>query len=231
MSSSARVGRPRRNERPVAGDVREQVLTAATQLFATKGVSGTTVRELAAEAGLTASSLYYYFDSKESVLQELVAEVNRVFRDEIRRINERGGSAASRLYRLIRRDVELLDALPYDLNETLRISTLQDERFAWFWADREALYDAVEEIVTSGIAAGEFTAVDARLVARAVLANDRGVRNWFGLGPLGGAGSTSNDGSSYPPETTGRFLADIMLGGLLADRGRLDEIRREAEDW
>ena len=43
---------------------------------------------------------------------------------------------------MIRRDVELLDALPYDLNETLRISTLQDERFAWFWADREALYDA-----------------------------------------------------------------------------------------
>ena len=228
VSSPARIGRPRRDGRLLEGSVREQVLAAASHLFATKGVVATTMKELAAAAGLRTSSIYYYFDSKEAILHEIVAEVNRVFLEEVQRVDARGGSAASKLYRLICRDVELLCGLPYDLNEALGISMLQDETFAWFWEDRESLYDAVESIVSAGILAGELLAVDARLTAIAVLANDKGVRGWFGPVRTTGQARSRRPSDSYEPSELGEFLADITVGGLLADRSRLDLVRTEA---
>jgi len=228
VSSPARVGRPRRDGRAIEGNVREQVLAAASRLFATKGVVGTTMKELAGTAGLRTSSLYYYFDSKEAILHEIVAEVNRVFLEEVQRVDARVGSAASKLYRLICRDVELLCGLPYDLNEALNISMLQDEAFRWFWDDRESLYDAVETIVRAGVMAGEFIPVDTRLTAIAVLANDKGVRGWFGPVQATGQGRSRRASDSYEPNELGEFLADITVGGLLVDRDRLPEIRAEA---
>lgn len=54
-------------------DRRALILQGAGQLFATKGVSATTVREIASAAGLLSGSLYHYFDSKEAMVEEIVA--------------------------------------------------------------------------------------------------------------------------------------------------------------
>jgi AcrR family transcriptional regulator len=54
-------------------DRREQILQGAGELFATKGVSATTVREIGNAAGLLSGSLYHYFDSKEAMVEAIVA--------------------------------------------------------------------------------------------------------------------------------------------------------------
>lgn len=49
-----------------------RLLEAALALFATRGFHGTSIRDVAAEAGLTSAALYSHFESKEHLLAELV---------------------------------------------------------------------------------------------------------------------------------------------------------------
>ncbi len=52
-------------------DVRERLLEAAEVLFCDQGFSGTSVRDLAGEAGCNIASVNYYFGGKEQLYKEL----------------------------------------------------------------------------------------------------------------------------------------------------------------
>lgn len=53
---------------------RTELLTLAADLFATRGFLATTVRDIADEAGILSGSLYHHFDSKESMVDEILRE-------------------------------------------------------------------------------------------------------------------------------------------------------------
>jgi TetR/AcrR family transcriptional regulator, cholesterol catabolism regulator len=53
---------------------RTQLLSIAAELFATRGYSQTTVRDIADEAGILSGSLYHHFDSKEAMLEEILRQ-------------------------------------------------------------------------------------------------------------------------------------------------------------
>jgi TetR/AcrR family transcriptional regulator, cholesterol catabolism regulator len=52
---------------------RAELLAAAAEVFASRGYSATTVREVADAAGILGGSLYYHFDSKESMADEILS--------------------------------------------------------------------------------------------------------------------------------------------------------------
>lgn len=52
---------------------RGELLGIAAEVFADQGYNATTVRRIADEAGMLAGSLYYHFDSKESMLDEILS--------------------------------------------------------------------------------------------------------------------------------------------------------------
>ncbi|UUN31078.1 TetR/AcrR family transcriptional regulator [Streptomyces sp. FIT100] len=58
---------------------RRELLDAAAEVFAAQGYSATTVRKIADAAGMLAGSLYYHFDSKESMVDEILS----TFLDEL----------------------------------------------------------------------------------------------------------------------------------------------------
>lgn len=58
---------------------RGELLTTAAEVFAEQGYNATTVRKIAEAAGMLAGSLYYHFDSKESMLDEILS----TFLDEL----------------------------------------------------------------------------------------------------------------------------------------------------
>ncbi len=53
---------------------RERILRAAEQLFAANGFSGTGVDAIAREAGINKATIYYYFPSKQAILDCLIEE-------------------------------------------------------------------------------------------------------------------------------------------------------------
>jgi AcrR family transcriptional regulator len=58
--------------RPGQSDTREQILTAALELFATKGYSGTTMRGIAKQARVDPALIHHFFSNKEGVFQDAV---------------------------------------------------------------------------------------------------------------------------------------------------------------
>jgi AcrR family transcriptional regulator len=53
-------------------DRRTELLSAAAQMFQQRGYSGTTMRDLAKEVGITSGSIFYHFRSKEDLLVSVV---------------------------------------------------------------------------------------------------------------------------------------------------------------
>jgi len=55
-------------------DKRSRIVEVATALFSERGYAATRMQDIADGLGMKAGSLYYYFDSKESVLTAIVGE-------------------------------------------------------------------------------------------------------------------------------------------------------------
>jgi AcrR family transcriptional regulator len=64
---------------PETATRRDELLAIAAELFASKGFRNTTVRDIADAAGILSGSLYHHFDSKESMVDEIL----RTFQDEL----------------------------------------------------------------------------------------------------------------------------------------------------
>jgi AcrR family transcriptional regulator len=58
---------PRRGRRPGAPDTRAAILAAARELFAASGFAGTTIRAVAAAAGVDAALVHHYFGTKDDL--------------------------------------------------------------------------------------------------------------------------------------------------------------------
>jgi AcrR family transcriptional regulator len=56
---------------------RDELLAIAGGLFASRGFKNTTVRDIADAAGILSGSLYHHFDSKESMVDELMSTFQR----------------------------------------------------------------------------------------------------------------------------------------------------------
>src|SRR5471030_861326 len=89
-SSSTEVpARTGRENDPANGARREllaaKVLDKAAALFASQGFAATSLKDVADAVGLQRSSIYYYYPSKDALLEELIQGVTvpmvRIFRD------------------------------------------------------------------------------------------------------------------------------------------------------
>src|SRR6266581_4174366 len=56
----------------VVEDRREQIIDAAMHVFAQKGFTKATNKDIAREAGITPGLIYYYFESKEALLNAIL---------------------------------------------------------------------------------------------------------------------------------------------------------------
>ncbi|MBT2401736.1 TetR/AcrR family transcriptional regulator [Streptomyces sp. ISL-100] len=63
----------KKNQVTASPERRRELLDTAAEVFAAQGYNATTVRKIADEAGMLAGSLYYHFDSKESMLDEILS--------------------------------------------------------------------------------------------------------------------------------------------------------------
>lgn len=65
---------PRNNEQNqlIRDERREQILSAAVQVFARRGLTGTKISDIAQAAGLSHGLVYHYFDSKDEIFTVLV---------------------------------------------------------------------------------------------------------------------------------------------------------------
>jgi TetR/AcrR family transcriptional regulator len=68
----------------------DQILNAALDVFSTYGFRGTTIDQIATQAGLSKPNLLYYFDSKEAIHAMLLEDLLDTWLDPLREMDPKG---------------------------------------------------------------------------------------------------------------------------------------------
>ncbi len=161
-SGVRRVGRPRAVARP-RGDLspREEILTAAAELFTTHGYAATSTRAMAERAGIRQASIYHYFDGKEDILAELLESTVRPSLETARALT--GATPEERLWQLCHCDARLLCSGPHNLGALYLLPEVHTERFAGFRRMRGELKDTYGRLLAATSAGAALTPAERAL--------------------------------------------------------------------
>ncbi|MBK7951628.1 MAG: TetR/AcrR family transcriptional regulator [Deltaproteobacteria bacterium] len=167
---------------PVRERRRAEILAAAGRLFAARGVRETTVRQIAEEVGVLAGSLYYYFDTKEGILDALMRPYVDALLERYRRCAAREGDARSKLQWLV--EASLLALLEHpDENAILQAELNRSFREEHYLYLRDAVAEIERiyiEVIEAGIAAGRIRSdIEARFLFRTLMDIVKGTPYWF----------------------------------------------------
>lgn len=219
-------GRPRNAEVQGEGSSREQIIRTATALFAQRGFANTTITEIATAAGLTQSSFYYYFKSKEEILHSTLA-LNRQALEVAAQLEVDDTTAMARLFTLLRYDTLQLCLSPFEFNDIERAAQVQVEDFADFWRDYQALHDHVARLISDGTATQQFVPCDASMAAYAALCLNEGLQKRYHQQQLHLRRSEDFlPRSSRAAEDFALLSAVTTLASLLADRTHLKDLQK-----
>lgn len=94
---------------------RDELLQVAAELFATKGFKNTTVRDIAEASGILSGSLYHHFDSKESMVDEVLSTFQEELFGKYDEILAGDEDARTKLERAVRVSFEAIDQHPHEV--------------------------------------------------------------------------------------------------------------------
>jgi AcrR family transcriptional regulator len=155
---------------------RQTILDAASLLFIEKGFGGTNINDIADAVGVTRTALYYYFPSKEAMLEALTKDVTERASELTAEVSRRGELRPDEALReLILRQAALVLAHPLQFRVAERSeSSLPEEQRLAAQAARRAVRDGFVKVIRRGIAQGVFLPVDADVAAFSII----GMCNW-----------------------------------------------------
>jgi AcrR family transcriptional regulator len=140
------------------GDRHDQILAVAAELFARKGVAATTVREIADEVGILSGSLYHHFDSKEAMVDEILAPYLKDLADACQRVLARPADPRGKLRNLVAECLGVVEAHPHatEIYQSDVNYLAQLERFGYLTAVAAQVRHAWLAVIDDGVAQGAF---------------------------------------------------------------------------
>jgi AcrR family transcriptional regulator len=181
---------PRKRSAAARDALANEVLAKAVQLFADRGVAGTTLKDVADAIGLSRTAIYHYFPSKEALLETLVAEVSvtaaRIFDD----VRARSDLAPLARVREAARELVLwatsrrLEFRLMDRSENELPPLIAKHHGA---AKRHVLRGMIE-LIDDAIRAGEARPVDSQTAAFAIIGMCNWTAWWYAPGHAPAAG-------------------------------------------
>lgn len=183
---------------------RDALVQIAAELFAEQGYRATTVRHIGDAAGVLSGSLYHHFDSKETILDELLSSYLEDLLDTYRTIAKAGDDPATTLRELVRASIRSLSehraAITVLQNERNHLRTLS--RFGHLTKSEEEVRRIWITVLRDGIASGAFRADLDPVVTYRFLRDSVWVAvRWF-----------RQDGSLSADELADHYLALIFDG-------------------
>ena len=197
----------------VVNQTREQIMLAASNLFAAQGYHGTTTREIADAVGIQQPSLFHHFESKAAIMEALLDEDLGTTVTDRERLARSGEPAGVRLYRYVLREVRHIVSSPYNVAGIYSEEVRTGAELAPWYARRRRLHRAIDRIVRDGKRSGEFIETPTVLVRAQI------------LGTLERALTGYSAGKAAFGPTLGDRLAALLVRSILTDTAYLTEIR------
>lgn len=190
--------------------LRENILEVATRLFIERGFDGTSFNDIADVVGVSRPALYYYFKSKEAILEVLTTVVTRAageLASEALPAHLRQPSAMLR-HRVLRH-AHLILTHPLQFRVVERNEdNLPPEQRKLAEQSRRAVLEQFRQAIELGIERGQFRVMDAKVAAFSII----GMCNWtaWWFAPSG----------PRRAEEIAEQIADMALRSVEQDAGR-----------
>jgi len=183
----------------------DQLLEVATRLFKEKGYHNTSMQDIADGLGVQKASLYYYIESKEHLLRQLLRRAAAILGTQIDEIYEAELPPAEKLCQALQNHavtmMEHLNLVSVYLSEYRNLPPRQREQIL----DTRKHYERVLiRILEDGIASGDFRPVNVKMTMLGLLGMFNWTHQWF-----------SPDGELSPQEIAA-ILTDLAMRGLMA---------------
>ena len=206
---------PASTDRGTRGEKRQQILEAATRVFASRGYHGARVSDIAREAGIAYGLVYHYFRNKDEILDTIFAERWGAFVDVVDGVAAGGHPASEKLRQLAalvlfayRRRPDWVKVLVFEIQRSSRFSEPEQIEAVG------RLFRAVARIVRDGQEAGELrTDLDANLVCFAFIGALETMITSQVLGVM-----RLPESSQSADDRTVRDFVELFLGGLAVRR-------------
>lgn len=169
--------------RPTRKDL---ILEVAVRLFSERGFHGTTIREIAEEAGMLSGSLYAHIQTKEDLLYEVVMQAADRFLGAIEPLVTADLPAAEKLLQAMIAHAEVVAASRAHATVFMHEwKGLSPARRAEVAARRKAYEQRLGQILTDGTLRGEFQPLDERMARLLILSAVNWIYEWYDpTGPL-----------------------------------------------
>ena len=146
----------------------DQILTEAAKLFRQKGFGGTGMRDLAAQLGMEAASMYYHIGSKDEILEKICFQVANNYLEHLEEKE------------LIRFHVRMMIVNGPEVSVTNHDwKYLTKEKLSEFKGLRKLYEVRLETLICSGISAGELVTVNPQVALFTILSSLRWVEYWW----------------------------------------------------
>lgn len=189
--------------------VRERMLEKSAELFCANGFAKTSINDIADALSLKRSSVYHYFANKEEIVRALFIDEYMRRSNEIRELFDRKDlSSTERLVLAVEGAIAqrltggsrflVFDRLEAEVPDDLRVS---------YNRGRRKILDLYTRIISEGVKAKEFRAIDPQMAAFAVI----GMSNWTALwySPAG----------RLSPAQIAKVLVDLLIHGIVRNEG------------
>ena len=134
--------------------------SAALRLFVEKGVDGTSIRDVAAGAGVSEGALYRHFDSKDALVWALFADSFTGFARRLDALQAAARGTRAKLAAIIGGVMAFYDAEPLLFRFLLFVQHGQLDKVT---PDMPNPIDAIRNVVRDGITRGDIPAMDPEL--------------------------------------------------------------------
>jgi AcrR family transcriptional regulator len=161
-----------------------EVYATAARLFAQKGFHATRMQDIADELGMQKGSLYYYFNSKDELLSDLVTGSVQEAQSSLQAILDSDRAPKEKLALAVTEHLRILQQnADLHLINAQEILTSLDEETAVTTNTRLKEYENIwTAIVQEGIETGDFRAdLDQKIIIKALLGLCNSTLTWFEL--------------------------------------------------
>ncbi len=196
---------------------REKIIAVAISLFRANGYANTSLSQISRQAGINPSSLYYYFSSKEDLLNSVFDQGATV--PPIPLLEDLSESRGAQLYALIAYDIVHKCELPIDFNELEDIAAQNRDSFYLFFEHYRLLYRSFVTVLQRGIEEGAFIPCTPDVRTVTILSMNEGLQHHFHAKHrkrliLEASGYTVRN---YTPEDIARMGALSIIPSLVKD--------------
>ena len=144
---------------------KEEILTAATRVFAAKGFSAATTKDIANEADIGESTLYNYFESKREIMLAIMDEYKELFDADFQQATALASREA--FVELVDKTIDVFTSRVFFIRALIAEAWIDNDILENYVTTRlQQISRILRDFFSKEISAGLFRRIDPQLVSR-----------------------------------------------------------------